>query len=50
MAAAVPEFDFQKCATPCVDQAHQPDCDPAIGEPARVGADVVGPGVCHASD
>lgn len=41
MAAAVPEFDFQKCATPWLIRPTNPT-DPTIGEPARVGANVSG--------
>ena len=41
MAAAVPEYDFLKCATPHIMRTTNPT-DPAIGELARVGVNVAG--------
>ena len=40
MAAAVPEFDFQKCATPWLIRPTNPT-DPTIGEPARVDSSLL---------
>jgi hypothetical protein len=41
MAAAVPEFDFQKCATPWLVKPDNPT-DPAIGDWARISTNCSG--------